>query len=239
MLKLIHADLYKTFHRAYFYVLMLSVSVLCVVLAFAMRGGEYGNWSGAVITGAGLLSYPIFLLPMITQIVYAEDFRDHTLKNSIAFGTNRTTLYVSKWLTTIVLGIFMTVVVLAFYFGGAAVLLTKDPTFNWELVREFFLRLAASCSVYIAAISMSVFFIQLFNKSTLAIFLYYAAFYLTEYLLKLVHWSKGTDYLLKTQIFAISQSPLAKLQTPVVISVITMVVFFIAGIVFFRKKDFT
>ena len=122
MLKLIHADMYKTFHRAYFCVLMLSVSVLCVVLAFAMRGGDYGNWSGAVITGAGLLSYPIFLLPMITQIVYAEDFRDHTLKNSIAFGTNRTTLYVSKWLTTIVLGIFMTVVVLAFYFGGAAVL---------------------------------------------------------------------------------------------------------------------
>lgn len=239
MLKMIHADLYKTFHRMYFYILMLSVSVLCVVMVFAMRGGDYGNWSGAVMTGAALLSYPIFLLPMITQIVYAEEFHDHTLKNTISYGTNRTTLYVSKWLTSILLGVIMTVVVLAFYFGGAALFLTKDPTFKWELVREFFIRLSASCAVYVAAISMSVFFIQLFNRSTLAIFLYYAGFYLTEYLLKLCHWSKGADYLLKTQILNIGQNPLAKLQTPVVISIITMAIFFLAGIVFFRKKDFT
>lgn len=239
MFKMIRADLYKTFHRAYFFIMMLIVSALCVAMVFAMRGGEYGTWSGAVMTGSALLSYPIFLLPMITQIVYAEEFRDHTLKNTISYGTNRSALYVSKWLTTIVLGVIMTAVVLAFYFGGAALILTKDPGFKWELVREFFVRLAASCSVYVAAISMSVFFIQLFNKSTLAIFLYYGGFYLTEYLLKLCHWSKGIDYLLKTQIFNIGKNPLANLQTPVVISVITMVIFFLAGIVFFRKKDFS
>ncbi|CAB1249939.1 conserved membrane protein of unknown function [Ruminococcaceae bacterium BL-6] len=239
MLKLIHADLYKTFHRAYFFLLTAVVSALCVVMVFALRGGEAGNWSAAVSLGAMLLSYPVFLLPMLTQIIYAEEFRDHTLKNTMSYGTDRTVLYLSKWLTVIILGVVMTVVVLAFYFGSTALVLTRDSAFRWELVREFFVRLSAACAVYVAAISMSVFFIQLLNKSTLAIFLYYGCFYLSDLILKLLHLDKGIDYLLKTQISAIAGNPLANLQTPVVISLVTMAVFFLAGIVFFRKEDFS
>ncbi len=184
-----------------------------------------------------LLSYPILLLPMITQIVSAEEYQDHTLKNTLSFGTNRTTLFISKWLTTILLGLLLTAVVLAVYFGSTSMLLTKDAAFKWEMVREFFIRLGASCSVYIACISMSLFFIALFNRSTLAIFLYYGAFYLTDLLLKLFHLNKGIDYLLKTQIADIASEAVNQLQTPIVISLVTMVVFFAAGLAIFRRKD--
>jgi ABC-type transport system involved in multi-copper enzyme maturation permease subunit len=237
MLKLIHADLYKTFHRAYFFIMMLCICALCVVMIFALRGGTFGTWSGSAQMAVSLLSYPVVLLPMITQIVSAEEYRDHTLKNTISFGTNRTALFVSKWLTAIILGVLLTVFVLAFYFGSSALLLTKDAAFGGNIMREFFIRLGASCSVYIACISMSVFFIALFNRSTLAIFLYYGAFYLTELLLMLFHLNKGIDYLLKTQIAAIASKPVAQLQTPVVISLVTMAIFFVAGLVFFRRKD--
>ena len=237
MLKLIHADLYKIFHRAYFFVMMLLISALCVGMIFALRGGTYGNWTGSAVLAVSLLSFPVILLPMLTQIVSAEEYRDHTLKNTLSFGTNRTALYVSKWLTSIILGVFLMVVVLAVYFGSSALLLTKDAAFSGQVLHEFFVRLGASCSVYIACISMSVFCISLFNRSTLAIFLYYGAFYMTDLLLKLFHLSKGIDYLLKTQISNIASKPLAQLQTPVTISLITMAVFFVAGLVFFRKKD--
>lgn len=239
MLKMIHADLYKTFHRAYFFIMMLVVSGLCVAMVFAMRGGTAASWSGAATLVSMLLDYPILLIPMITQIVYAEEFRDHTLKNTVAFGTNRTSLYISKWLTTIILGLIMAAVVLFFFFGSAALILPKDPGFKWELMKVFFERFGASCLVYVASISMSVFFIQLFNKSTLAIFFYYGAFYLTELILKLVKLEKGIDYLLKTQISEIMSKPIDQLQNPIVITLVTMAVFFAAGIVFFRKKDFS
>jgi ABC-2 type transport system permease protein len=239
MLKMIHADLYKTFHRAYFFIMVLVVSGLCVAIMFAARGGSAGNWSGATLLGSMLLDYPILLIPMLTQIVYAEEFRDHTLKNTISFGMNRTTLFVSKWLTTIILGLIMAVVVLLFFFGSAAIIFPRDAQFTWDLVKVFFERLGASCLVYIASISMSVFFIQLFNKSTLAIFLYYGAFYLTDMILKLLKYEKGIDYLLKTQISAIISNPIEQLRDPIIISLVTMAAFFVAGIVFFRKKDFT
>lgn len=238
MFKLMHADLYKTFHRAYFFVMMLCISALCVGMIFAIRGGSYGNWTNSAMLGVSLLSYPIIILPMITQIVSAEEYRDHTLKNTLSFGTNRAALYASKWLTTILLGVLLTVVVLAVYFGSSALLLTKDAAFSGKVLNEFFIRLGASCSVYVACISMSVFFIALFNRSTLAIFLYYGGFYLTDLILKLFHLGKGADYLLKTQIADIASKPIAQLQTPVTISLITMAVFFLAGMAIFRRKDF-
>ncbi len=236
MLKLIHADLYKTFHRAYYFVMMLLISALCVAMVFALRGGQYGNWSGSADLAVSMLSYPVLLLPMLTQIVSAEEYHDHTLKNTLSFGTNRAALFVSKWLTAILLGVLLTAVVLAFYFGSSAMLLSKDASFKG--LGEFFIRLGAACSVYAACISMSVCFIALFNRSTLAIFLYYGAFYLTDLLLKLFHLSGGVDYLLKTQINSICAVPIAQLQTHVVISLVTMAVFFVAGLALFRRKDF-
>ena len=235
MLKLIHADLYKTFHRAYYFVMILLISALCVALIFALRGGQYGNWSVSADCAVSMLSYPVLLLPMITQIVSAEEYRDHTLKNTLSFGTNRTALYVSKWVTAVLLGVLLTAIVLAVYFGSTAMVLTKDAAFKG--FGEFFIRLGASCSVYLACISMSLFFIALFNRSTLAIFLYYGVFYLTDLLLKLAHLNKGIDYLLKTQINNICAVPVAQLQKPVVISLVTMAVFFVAGLAIFRKKD--
>lgn len=234
MFKLIHAELYKIFHRAYFFVMALCAAALCVVLMFAMRGE---NMSKSVEFGTMLLSYPVFLLPMLTQIVSAEEFRDHTLKNTLAFGTNRTALYVAKWLTAIILGVLLAAVVLVAYFGSAALLLTKDTAFTSGLMREFFTRVGAASAVYVACISMSVFFISLMSRSTLAIFLYYGAFYLTNLLLQLFRLVWGIDYLLKTQIEAIAANPVSQLQQPVVISLVTMAAFFAAGLAVFRRKD--
>jgi ABC-2 type transport system permease protein len=237
MLKLIHAELYKIFHRAYFFVMILCLAALCVTMVFELRGGGYGNWSGAVGIAASMLTYPVVILPMLTQIVSAEEFRDHTLKNTLAFGTDRSALYVAKWLTAVFLGVLLMVTVLVVYGGSAVLLLPKDAAFTGEVLREFFTRLGAACVVYIACISMSIFFISWMNRSTLAIFLYYGAFYLADLFFTLFHFDKGIDYLLKTQLSNMLGNSIVQLQTPVVISLVTMVVFFAAGLAIFRKKD--
>lgn len=237
MLKLIHAELYKIFHRAYFFVMTLCLAALCVAMIFALRGGSYGSWSGAAGLAVSMFSYPVVLLPMLTQIVFSEEFRDHTLKNTLSFGTNRASLFLAKWFTAIILGVLLMAVVLAVYAGSAALVLTKDPAFGGEMLRQFFTRLGAVSAVYVACISMSVFFISFMKRSTLAIFLYYGVFYLTELVLMLFHLDKGVDYLLKTQLSRMMSVPLAQLQTPVMVSLATLAVFLVAGLAIFRKKD--
>lgn len=238
MLKLIHADLYKVFHRMYFYIMMLALVVLCVIVNSAMHGsGQYGTASFSIMFAVSLLNLPVILMPMLTEIVSAEEYRDHTIKNTLSFGTNRTLLFLSKYICAVILGVILMAVVLGSYFGSMMIFLPKDPKFTSEIIREFFIRLGASCTVYLACISMAVFFTVLFNRSTMAIFLYYGVFYLTEYLLYLFHFSKGIDYLLKTQISNIMKLPIIQLQNPVVISLVTLLVFLMAGIALFRKRD--
>lgn len=238
MLKLIHADLYKVFHRAYFYIMMAILAALCVFVNFAIHGsGAYNTASFSVTSAISFLSFPVILLPMLTEVVSAEEYRDHTIKNTLSFGTNRTVLFLSKSISAVILGVILMVVVVVVYFGSMMILLPKDANFTSDFMREFFIRLGASCSVYVACISMAIFFTVLFNKSTLAIFLYYGAFYLTDLLFKLFHFSKGIDYLLKSQISNITALPIVKLQTPVTISLVTMLVFLVAGIAVFRRRD--
>lgn len=239
MLKLIHADLYKTFHRAAYYLMIAVCCGLALLLTAAMRGGSVGTWSGSVVAAASLLTYPAALLPLVTQITLGEEYREHTMKNTLAFGTDRCVLFCSKWVSTVLLGLVLTAAVFAAYFGGAAVALPRDADFSMELVKQFFTRLGAACVVYVAAATMSLFFLVVFNRNTLAIFLYYGAFYLTELLLYLFHAGNGSVYLLKTQLSGIATAANPDMQKAMLITVVTMAVFFSAGLVASRKKDLT
>ncbi|MCI1991350.1 MAG: ABC transporter permease [Oscillospiraceae bacterium] len=238
MLRLIHADLYKIFHRFYFYIMAASLAALCVLVNLVLRtAGQYSAASFSWGFAVSMLSAPVFLMPMLTDIVSAEEYREHTLKNTLSFGTNRTSLYFSKAITSVLLGILLMAVVLVFYCGSSLIFLPRDAKFTGDLIREFFVRAAASCSVYIASIAMAVFLTVLFRHGSLAIFIFYGAFYLTEYLFKLLRISQLNRYTLKTQIGQIAGQPLAQLQTPVLISLVTMAVFLAAGAAVFHRRD--
>lgn len=238
MLKLIHADLYKIFHRFYFYIMAVFLAALCIIVNIVLKtAGQYSTASFSWAFAVSMLSVPVFLMPMLTDIVSEEEYREHTLKNTLSFGTNRTTLYLSKTIASVILGLILMAVVLVAYCGSSLILLPKDPKFTSQIIQEFFIRVAASCSVYIACIAMGVFLTILFRHGSLAIFIFYGAFYLTEYLLKLLRISQLNNYTLKTQINQIIGNPLTQIQTPILISLVTMVVFTVIGIAVFRNRD--
>ena len=234
MLKLIHADFYKVFHRLYFYILTVVLAGLCFITIFAMKGSCA---SQSIKFAIAMFSMPVFILPMVTQIVFSEEYQSHTLKNTASYGTDRTVLFISKWITSILLSAILAAVLLAVYMGGTMLILKRDAAFNSALIQEFFTRLGAACSVYIACISMSVFLAAVFNRNGFAIFLYYALFYFTGYLLLLFRLGSATKYLLKYSLDAIMQNPATQLQQPVVVSLVTAVAFFVGGAVLFRRKD--
>lgn len=237
MLKLIHADFYKTFHRAAYYLILFIFCGFAITIAVQMRGRDAGSWSGSFLAASQLLIYPVAFLPIITQITLGEEYREHTVKNTLAFGTNRCLLFCSKWVSTVLLGLLLTAAVFAAFFGSAALALPRDVQFSQKLVTDFFARLGAACVVYVAAATMSLFFLVVFNRNTLAIFLYYGAYYFTELLLMLFHLNGGNKYLLQTQLKGIAGDPVPNLQKAMVISAVTMAAFFVAGVFASQRKD--
>ena len=137
------------------------------------------------------------------------------MKNTLSFGTDRGLLFFTKWISSVLLGLILTAAVFGVYFGSSAMLFQHDSAFSQELMGQFLNRLGVACLIYIASVTMSLFFLVLFSRNTLAIFLYYGVFYLTELLLKLFRLETVVPYLLKSQLMSIVQGPNVLMQQPI------------------------
>ncbi|MCH4239165.1 MAG: ABC transporter permease [Oscillospiraceae bacterium] len=238
MLKLIHADLYKVFHRTYFYILTLIVAALSLVIVFALHGSAQSSKVSVAFQFAfQYVSLAVMILPCLTDIVLNEDFREHTMKNTLSYGTGRLALYASKMVASIILGVLMMAVVLAVYVGGSMVVLSHDAGLTSTFVNEFMMRMGTAGVVFIASLAMASFFSTLFHHNSLWIVFFYGGFFFTDLLLKLFRLSGAVPYLLKSQLTVASGQPVDQLLKAVVISLVTLVVFFAAGAEIFCKKD--
>lgn len=239
MLKQIHCDLYKVFHRFYFYVMSLALAVLCTLIniLFAGQGAKVDavfSWQFFM----SMLSNGLLLLPMLTEIVLAEENREHTMKNAISFGIPRGTLFAAKYIVSLILGVVLMLVVLAFYCGSSLLLLPKSASFTAELVTAFFGQVGIACFVYAAALAVSSFLAVLFRRNSLFIFAYYGIIFLSGYLFQLLKVSFLNQYLLKTQFSAISSAQsFGQMQFPLLVSLTTLAAFMVFGLYFFQKQD--
>ncbi len=238
MPKLLHADLYRCFHRLYLYLLAGVLAGICLLLNFQFRqNGNIAVEDAWMIALNQLFGYPLLIIPMLSDIVYSEEWREHTLKNTIAYGAGRGAVYFSKIVTCVFLGLFLAAAVLGVFCLSSLLLLPRGAGFNAGLVGFFFGRFAALCSVYIGSITVAAFFTIFLHRGALATFVYYAAMYLSRYLFVLLHIPQAAGYLLESQIQPIvSGSPDAVWQA-VFIGAGTFAVFLAGGTVLFRRSD--
>ncbi len=238
MLKLIHADLYRCFHRLYLYLLAGALAGLCLLLSFQFRRqGDITAAQAWTFALTQLFGYPLLVIPMLPDIVFTEESREHTLKNTVAFGVSRVELYVSKALTAILLGLLLAAAALAVYCGGTLLLLPRGPVFAGGLAGQFFGRFAALCSVYVGAVAVAALFTVFLHRGALAVFVYYAAVYMSRYLFPLLHLPKAADYLLVAQVRPIVSGAPDAVRQAVLISLATLAAFLTLGAACFRRRD--
>ena len=233
-----HADLYRCFHRLYLYLLAGALAGICLLLSFQFR--RQGNVTAAqawIFALTQLFGMALMVIPMLPDIVFTEESREHTLKNTVAFGVNRAELYVSKALTAILLGLFLAAVALAVYCGSTLLLLPRGPEFAGGLARQFFGRFAALCSVYAGAAAVAALFTIFLHRGALAVFVYYAAIYLSQYLFPLLHLPKAADYLLVSQVKSIVSGAPDAVRQAVLVSLATLAAFLTLGAACFRRRD--
>lgn len=238
MLKLIRADFYRLFHRAYVYGLLGGLAGLSVLVNFMIsRSGEYAIASFSWEFALEWLSLPLMLMPMLADIVFAEEYKEHTLKNIVANGTNRIALYLSKTVTSVLLGLLLAAVMLGVYCASSLLFLDRDPQFTQQLVREFFQRIGVACAVYIAGLTLANLFTVLFRRSSLSMFVYYGAVFFSPYLFRLLRLEMLQDYLLANQTGVVAKAPMAQLSGPLEVSAVTAAVCIVFGFVFFYRQD--
>jgi len=132
MMNYIKSELYRVVHSKGIYLF----TGICTALLLAMnivlgsfRGVEYFSYATTEFVFSMMyngLNVVFFLTLCMGSIVFAEEYKNKTIANSIAFGYSRITLYFGKILTGLIVSVAALAVVLAVFIGSAYLLLENS-----------------------------------------------------------------------------------------------------------------
>lgn len=241
MMKIINADLYKSFHRMYLYILMACLAgtaILFNVLLASQKVPLEGSFGLTV----NFLTLPILFLPMFADIITAEENKEHTLKNTLSFGFSRTQLFLGKMFSTILVMVAVAAVTLFAYFVSAFLLLRPEQKNLNDVLSNYLLRIGAVFLIYIAAVIFATLLATMFKRNALFTFAYIAGLFVPVYLCKLLNlanpvFGKIGAYLLVNQADVLSVVPQSQLMTAVWVALAHMAVFTVLGLAVFRRQE--
>lgn len=241
MLKLIRADLFKSFHRMYLYIFMAVLAGMTIFLNGVLASAGQ-PLEASLASAPMLLVYPLFIICMFADIVMAEENKEHTLKNTISFGVTRTSLFLSKTISTVLVAVAVAVVALCFYFAGAFLLLHPQKNDIAELMANFGARLGVAFLIYIAAAVLAVLLAAVMKRNAMFTFSYFGILLIPTLILKLLNFiNPFFGKLLSETMFMQSQIiasiPQAQLIGSVWNALIHLIVFLVLGILLFRHQE--
>jgi len=175
MLNYIRAEFYKVFRRKYTWI---ALGVLLALEALLVSGYVFINYGGSHIDLAGALS-PIFMMmslgcymTLITcDMVFAEQYKQSTLKNEVSFGIPRIRIYLGKFIVQLVLSVLFLVVMMAFYVAFSSLTLYHDPEMDRIALAALGQCILGSLPVWIGVQALTCACVFLVNSSVAAVFI--------------------------------------------------------------------
>lgn len=240
MLKLIHSDLYRSFHRPYLFALIGFLSMLAILfnLMFPVDTPIEKSFHFALNYMKFL---PLFAV-MIVDIVMAEENKFSTLKNTIALGLGRNRVYAGKLVTSFILSVLCAVITCLIYIGSAFLRMDAGKELTSTFMEDYLLRILVVLLLFIAALFVAMLLAAVFQKKGIYVF-GFIAFLL---ILPLVFSGLGLRieafrFLYMLTIFGQSEGlysiDTAQLYQPVLIAILHMVVCGIIGTFIFRRQE--
>ena len=173
MLNYVKSELYKTVRRKYFWWLLLICSALGVgvnVLLFFMAhstdmiNGTLDATFSLAMVGAMAMSVSYVCPLMMTDIVFSEEYKHQTMKNSVSYGFSRSEIFFGKFIAEFIVSIVALVVIFGAFTASAFLLLgSTDAAVTAEITHVYFVRLFLMLPLWIWSLALShtiVFFVR-------------------------------------------------------------------------------
>lgn len=122
MLNYIRAELYKATHRLYLWVILSILLVgeallIWIVYTSVMDGNNSVNFFSSIRLVPRMLVLGVFAAHLTSDLVFAGQYKNSTMKNEVSFGLSRATIYFGKLIAMTIVSIGIMVVAMAFYIG--------------------------------------------------------------------------------------------------------------------------
>lgn len=246
MLNYIRAELYRNFHRMYFWVFTgaLAGFSLFITVVSKLNNASGMNMTAMLELTIALLAFPIFFaIPMI-DISTSEENKNQTLRNVISFGMPRNVIVIAKVIVATLLCLVSAVIVLATLYGSAAVLFGVGPDFALK-APDYISRILSALPLWIGAIAVGTFMTIVINNNNLFVFVYAGTFLMMPRIISLLSWliwdklSNIKSILITTGIDKLA-APVVTSQdklNAVVMGIAYIIVFSVLSMIYFNKKE--
>ena len=187
MLNYIKAECFKTFKRIYmrttlliFVLLAIAVNVLFFV-AFRSNPTASQELIRTILSIiVPMLLIMVYMMLIMIDIVFSEEYKYKTFKNTLSFGFTRTQVYFGKLAVSIIVAAVVSFITLAVYLVSLFLLLGFPE--DMSLIGLVFNRVAAAIPLYIGALCLCNACAFIIPNSTAFSFVY-MGFLIVPYLL--------------------------------------------------------
>ena len=187
------AEMFRTVRRRYLYWTLgvCALVLLGVVSLFAYANSTIDDPSQMAHTEFLFLffiqflpSIGLYFTLLIGDMTFSEEHKVQTMRNTLFYGTPRITVYLGKFINSLIFCCIMMVVLLAVAFGLSAVMLGIGPEFQ-ETMASFGMMLAGCIPLWIAGAALAVALYSNIPSTNLAAFSFIGIFVVPTSLLRL------------------------------------------------------
>ncbi len=247
MLNYIKAELYRNINRAYLWIATGICASVCLLLIILMKVSSSTVSVGLdtlLLLTVGVLTLPIFLTIMFLDIAIAEEHKNLTMKNVLAFGLDRKKLVICKFIVSVILSLISGIIIMVVLFGvGTIVLGTGKSPASTDV--DLFFRILWAAPLWIGAVSVGTFLCIFIKNSTTFAFLYAGLFLISPKIFQLLTMFVSKKFeivynnLITTQLenLAMKNLPNSVEIHGALIGAAYTVVFIILTIIYFKKVE--
>lgn len=243
MLNYIKAELFRVFHKKGFWIYTIVLSALALITNVV---DKLDNEPAVVIliselfeTTVRALPFVLFLILPLIFMVSSEENKNQTLKNTIACGTSRNTVAISKFIVSLITCIAWAAIILFVFYGSGSIMFGISGE-----IKPYIIKLLVSFPLFIGAVSVATFIALIINNSTASAFVSFGVFTFTANIVMLLetlvskNFTKLYDVLITVQLSGLKNT---LTNTIVLRSIISggvyMVVFLGLTLICFNKKE--
>lgn len=161
MLQYITRDLKTVAHRRFALAYVIGIIALCLIANTAVVGFRmiYGTNDGTF--AYNLIEYATwcFVLPyysciIIADIVFGKAYPNPRIKDKITKNMSRTQIYLSKFLTSLILAVIFLIIAFLFLMGTTTLFQLGDGTMQTWVVKDFLDKMWLALPLWVAGISI-------------------------------------------------------------------------------------
>lgn len=179
MLNYIKSEYYRTFHRMYYWmamgiVILLYLTFIGISIAINRSGG---GLEGDLLLGMTTMMIPaigLYATVLMTDIGFSDEYKHLTMKNSIAFGTPRSVIYLGKWVMALTLSLFSAVLLLGLIVLTAKFCFPADPESFLQTLKTMLQQFVLCLPIWIGGLSVAMMCVFLCKSNLIFVLLFFS-----------------------------------------------------------------